>query len=517
MIGGRVERAMLPYALVIACAASRLEAQGCGAAPRDLSAASARTRDIEIARASAPHRDVIADAASCTADTSYVSSRRFNLRGLRDTVRAALHRPTLRATAIGGVADSRDNGVMWAGRGASLYAGAALSIDAGPVHALMAPALWWAENRRFDIFPSRDTMRNRFASPWYAAQYSIDMPSRFGATPLTTFDLGASAIWASLGPFDAGVSASPQAWGPGLRAHLFLGPDAPGIPRIFLRTSRPIQTRLGTLSATGFLGTLSESRFFDADLSNDTRALWAWTAAINPANSESFTVGLAHGVMLSQSAFAGESDQLITLFLRARSPEDGFRGWAELGRMGGLPSLRQFLTVPYFGIAYLVGFEYAARQSAGTFMLSTELVNLEQPTDIRSIAPRDFYTNPAMPQGWTQRGRPLGVSTGPGSQSQWVAVDWIASRWSAGIFGERVRWNEDAFLREYLAYSNRHDVTLRTGMRLGVVARSYETTLQLSTGKRLNYLFQNGSYIPGFRTVDVSVPQLRLAITPLLK
>jgi hypothetical protein len=40
--------------------------------------------------------------------------------------------------------------------------------------------------------------------------------------------------------------------------------------------------------------------------------------------------------------------------------------------------------------------------------------------------------------------------------------------------------------------------------------------LEASTGKRLNYQFQNATYIPGFRTVDVAIPQIKFMLTPSL-
>jgi len=99
-------------------------------------------------------------------------------------------------------------------------------------------------------------------------------------------------------------------------------------------------------------------------------------------------------------------------------------------------------------------------------------------------------------------------------ETQWLSADWISRQWSFGAFAERVRWNEDAFLRQFLPYPNRHDVTIRGGLRGGVVWRGSEFSLEGSIGHRLNYLFQNATFLPGYRTVDVSVPSLRFAIAP---
>ena len=369
-------------------------------------------------------------------------------------------------------------------------------------------------------------MRSNFASPWYVEPLSIDLPSRFGVRPISHLGLGESAIWATVGPVDLGASTSTQHWGPAERGALVIGADAPGVPRIFARTTHPVRTRAGSLSATVFAGTLTESRYFDRDAENDLRSLTAWNVAWSSTDSGGFTVGLAHAEQRAGDRFGGgsdslrrihgPSDQLNEVYAQFRYPRSGIRAWVELGRAGALPTARRFFTIPYQGITYIVGAERAVALSGGALLLSFEAANLEQPTDLRGGARQDFYTSADIPQGWSQRGQVLGDAAGPGAQSQWASVDWVAKRSSAGIFGERVRWNEDALIRQYLAYPNRHDVTIRGGLRGGLVLYGNEIAVEASIGHRLNYLFQNTTFIPGYRTVDLAVPALRFSLTPLV-
>src|SRR5262249_201029 len=142
-----------------------------------------------------------------------------------------------------------------------------------------------------------------------------------------------------------------------------------------------------------------------------------------------------------------------------RDPRTGVRAWTEIGRAGGITSLRRLFEVPYQGLVYLVGLDRAIIHGSNVILLSAEAANLEQPTDLRGTPSQDFYTSSDISEGWTQRGQLLGYPTGPGSNAQWVSADWIAQKWSAGFFGERVRWNEEALTRQYLPYPNRHDVT----------------------------------------------------------
>lgn len=507
--------------LAVGALASRAGAQSdCSATTRELAALSPRTRLGDLESRGPAAYDVIGDGAACAprAQPNAGMSGHFG----RLPIHAAFQATVIRGEFLGGVADPRDDGPAWSGRGANIFARTGVSLDIGRLHAVAAPQIWYSQNTGFDVFPSADTSRNSLASPWYAAPFSIDLPSRFGVDGITQIDPGESAAWFSAGPLDVGASTSTQRWGPGERGTLLLGADAPGIPRGFLRTRAPVHTPLGSFSANAFAGTLTESRYFERADSMQLRSLIAWNVAWSPNDSSTFVAGIAHASMRLGSRFLrrstqplrGPSDQLDEVYAQFRDPLSGIRAWAEVGHSGALPTARQFFTVPYQGIVYIVGLDRGIATRRGTLLLSGEAANLEEPADIRGATHQDFYTSADIPQGWTQRGRVLGYPTGPGSQSQWAASDWIAPAWSFGIFAERVRWNEDAFLRQYLPYPNRHDVTLRVGIRAGAVWHGNELAVEGSTGHRINYLFQNTTYIPGYRTEDVSVPALRFSFTP---
>jgi len=506
---------------VLAAAAAAAAAAGagvasaqtpCGARVRELADPTARAQLSEMHSRGASVADVIADGAECGRDTAHTPLTSHALHVLS---------PMVSVQSAGGVPDSRNEGGVWAGLGLTAFTRFGATFDRGMFHAVLAPEFWYAQNTNFNFYPGADGARSQFASNWYTPPYSIDLPTRFGESPLANASLGQSALWVSEGGADLGVSNSSQSWGPGIRGHLLLGPDAPGIPRVFVRTNHPIVTRTGAWSGTAFVGTLTESPFFDHNPANDLRTLTAWTIGWSPSAASGTSIGIAHASMRTGSLFGGSahkltgpSDQINTLYARAQAPDNGVRAWVEIGRAGALPSFRQFMTIPYQGITYLFGLEQAIKTNAGTLLLTGEAADLEQPTDIRGQPTQDFYTSNDIPQGWTQRGQLLGDGIGPGGQSQWFSIDWVTPSGSAGAFIERVRWNEDAFLRQYLPFPNRHDVTVRAGIRGGVLLRGQELHVELSSGRRLDYLFQNGSYIQDFQTVDVNVTQFRVSVTP---
>jgi hypothetical protein len=510
---------------VLWCASPAFSQNSCIAGTRQLSTLSPRARLANVEAPGRIDRDVIGDASVCLAQPApRMSLVSGSIAG--KPLHIAVQPTVVRGAFIGGVDDPRDDGPAWNGRGANYFVRSGISADVTWLHAVIAPDFWYAQNKAFEVFPSADSSRSGFASPWYAAPNSIDLPSRFGVRPISELDVGESALWATVGGIDAGVSASTQRWGPGARGTLTLGADAPGIPRVFVRTARPVQTRIGAFSGTWLVGTLTESRFFDDSASNDRRGISGFNVAWSPNDSSTFVIGLAHAAQRAGSYFTSSSDslkaihgpaqQINEIYAQFRDPLSGIRAWAEVGRAGRLPKDRQFFAIPYQGLVYVVGADRALTSRRGTVLISFEAANLEQPTDVRGASKQDFYTSADIPQGWSQRGQPLGYSTGPGSNSQWLSVDWIAREWLFGAFAERVRWNEDALLRQYIPFPNRHDVTVRGGVRGGVVWRGTEFSLEGGIGHRINYLFQNATYIPGYRTVDVSVPSLRFAIAPAL-
>ena len=438
--------------------------------------------------------------------------------------------PRLRVSAVARLPLPQDDGELWAGRGTSGALRAGFLMNLRMLHVVVAPELVTASNNSFDHEPARDSTRSSFASPFYSPPNpSIDYPTQFGADAFTRMTPGASAAWISAFGVSAGWSASPQRWGPGQHGSLLLGTASAGIPRAFVRTTSPLSTRLGVFDAVVFLGTVTESPYFDRDDSNNFRSLSAAGLTWSPSLRSVFTVGAARGVMRASesarpkvahfadalSAAGNGADQLISMFARIGRLDDPLSAWVEVGRNRAGFGLRSFLTLPYDATSYIIGARGLTPLRHGQLSTMVEFANLEQGEDVIGRAPQDFYTGAAVPQGWTQRGRPLGHWVGPGGQTQFVAVDWLRERGRAGVFFERVRRNEDALFREFLVYPNRHDVSFEYGLRAAFNWAGQEFSLDVSSAKRLNFEFQNATYLPEIRTVDVRTPRIRFSVTPL--
>ena len=450
--------------------------------------------------------------------------------------------PSVMLVAAGGIPDSRSDGALWAGRGPSTLVRGGLTINVGAVHATLAPELWVAQNRAYDILPSsaisQRNDRSSLASPFYYGPHSLDLPSRMGVAPLRIAAPGQSALWLSLKGADIGASTSNIIWGPGLRDGLLLGATAPGIPRAFIRTAHPIRTRFGLWRGEWFIGTLTESRWFDADTTNDRRTIGAARLEWSPVRVPSLVLGVYRAMQRPQhtaypsagyadvwrSTTRTPTDQMAGLF--ASYASSGMRAYLEVVSPHPPSGIRTLLATPGDDRGYQLGVERRIVRGNGngsgngssTWLLHAEVMNTDPGVSIRDRPPRDFYAGKTVSHGWTHRGQLLGAGIGPGGTAQWFAVDRITKRLSVGAYAERVRWNNEVLPRLYLPTIFRHDVTVRGGGRASVRTRiaghAYEIGADASWGTRLNYLFQNTTWIRDFRTVDLRVPQLRLIVSP---
>jgi hypothetical protein len=193
----------------------------------------------------------------------------------------------------------------------------------------------------------------------------------------------------------------------------------------------------------------------------------------------------------------------------------GTWGWVELARQIPISALSDLLRQPTEGLALRIGgSQRIAVDRSGAWYLSADFVRLDQPQQRTDRPEQDLYTSPTVVQGWTHRGQPLGSGLGPGGQRQRLGLDHEGRRFRIGGFVERVRWNDGMLYRQFLTGPFRHDVSVIGGLHLANARRPEAFTLRLSAGRRLNYLFQNDRFNPGYRTADLPLLAVSLTVTP---
>jgi hypothetical protein len=437
--------------------------------------------------------------------------------------------PAVRLVSNSDLPSGGNDGALWAGRGlsGSITGGVTYrrALEFGRLEVALSPEFTFSANRSFFVFGGREPGRSAFSSPWHIGQSSADLPLRFGDVPLRAIGLGQSSVTLTLPRVAFGLSSTNEWWGPAIRNTLLLGNNAAGVPRLFVRTARPLHTRYGSFEGRAMIGALTESPFFDYDKSNDTRSLSGLLVTYRPALDTGLTLGLSRLVMARASSNFGvvqhaldvvlryepivresdttasgasgqRTDQLFSLFARWVFPASGFETYAEWSRMELPRSIREYLEVPQSTQGYTLGLQWADPHAANGFLrLQGEVTDLEQTQVLPDRPPPDYYTGRAVVQGFTQRGQVLGAAIGPGSSSQFLAADWMEARWQAGFFVGRIRTENDALYRLPFALNTQHDVTIYSGVRGGVILPRTDVSWELTVGRRMNYLFQSDYYL----------------------
>lgn len=444
---------------------------------------------------------------------------------------------------------SLNEGSLWAGRGASAMVTGGVRAGVGPVSLILAPQLVFSQNLDYQTFPPGDSTRSLFSSPWHIGAQSADLPQRFGDARLLQLKPGQSTLAVAAGPVTIGGSTENQWWGPGIRNAIVMSNQAEGIPHLFARTTRPINTRIGRISAKWIAGALTESLFFDSVSANDLRSLSGFVATLQPAIEPNLTLGISrvvyartngsgslpnhaldaltwwHASELTipdslmtpiDTAQAAGHDQLLSLFGRWVFPSDGFEVYAEWARAALPSSPIDLVNEPEQTQAYTLGLQWARPVGSAIARVQSEVSYLEESNAITDRPGKSYYVSRSVVQGYTQRGRTIGAAIGPGGSSQWLALDYLDPKWRVGAVGGRIRWENDVYYdkpgRLYLA----HDVVVFGGVRGDLRVLGLDIAGEWIRGKRYNYLFQNPEFEPyGNLGVDRWNTTLRLTITPL--
>jgi hypothetical protein len=401
-------------------------------------------------------------------------------------------------------------------------------LQLGRVRVIAAPT--YAYSRHGDyaladptISPPVPASRNPFASPWHAGSQSIDLPIRFGSSPLSRLSAGQSSLIVSAGPVELGAATENEWWGPGIRNALLLSNNAEGFPHLLLRTARPIRTPIGRFEGRWLAGGLTESAYFDFDTSNDLRSISLVGVTLEPRGTTGLTIGAARSVFagatnwgsaltsfpqafagvghpdavpLRDSVSTGGRDALLSLFARWVLPASGAEVYGEWGRAESPLSLRDFLEQPQHSQGYTLGLQWLGSELArthGRLRVQAEATFVEQSTTYRFRPLGSWYTSHAVAQGYTQRGQPIGAAIGPGSSSQFVAIDHLAARWQLGAYLTRVRWLDDAETQKPYPAANvgycSHDVSTLPGLRGRAETPFGSLFADYSSGWRLNVFF----------------------------
>ncbi len=445
---------------------------------------------------------------------------------------------------------SINEGTLWAGRGLSgrIQAGSAASFNG--LTLILAPEFWGIENQDFQTFsypenltnPGNSEARKRhpLASPFHYPPHSIDLPQRIGYNPSVAVGIGQSSLSWESGSVRAGFANHSLRWGPSIRSPLLVSNNAPGFPHLFAQTARPVRSPIGDVHAQWILGRIEESEYFDNDPKNNYRSFSAAILVLDPSFDPGLSIGVSRVVYAPAQAFidiptaafnfigsvgpvaseAGDTlltpgpDGIFSLFAHWSFPSAGFETWMEWGRAEAPRDFKDFLEAPHHSRGYTLGLRHThPSTTSGQLSFEAEITSLEPSQSFRLKQHGEWYTSRRVVQGYTHKGRVIGAGIGPSGSSQWLAVDWIEHSWNLGLFGTRMRLENEA-LYSYFPEYRRADLTLLAGVRGAVQLGPLKFEAAWAESIRLNYLFQTKP-LPNdaYRGVDLRNRILRLSFS----
>jgi hypothetical protein len=445
---------------------------------------------------------------------------------------------------------SLNNGSMWAGKGVSTKTSAGFRVEAPHLRLIVAPELVVSANSNWPLFqdyyiPELPPGRSKFDLPFYAGPFTIDHPMRYGDRPIRRLSPGQSTLALTTDRIALGVSTENDWWGPGIRNAIMLSNNAPGFTHLFLGTRRPVATRFGDIEARWIVGGLVESAYFDTDSTNNLRSIAAAVVTIQTAWDPNLSFGAGRTVYGTASGWnqaltrwfdifartsrtdshpedttAVRRDHFYSLFGRWVFPDDGVEVYAEWARLLFPRGIKDLMVAPNHTQGYTIGLQWRGGQWAhGSFRAQAELTQLEQSATFRDRPSGSWYFSRRVIQGYTNNGETIGASIGPGASSQWISMDFLRSSGRIGIYGGRIRWNEDVHSNYgfpvYVAYCS-HDVSLYPGVRAAKSGWFGTFTADLSLQNRENVFFQNGGGCPNNgKRLDIRNKTLTLTFAPL--
>ncbi len=371
---------------------------------------------------------------------------------------------------------SENNEAAWYGRGMNSEISGGFFIRSDYFSITFQPHYIYQENQdfltpRFVLF---DSNNNIYGSESFAEQ--IDYPFRFGQEPFSTFDLGYSSIRLHAYNVEIGLASEPQWWGPVIRYPLMMSNNSPGFNHFFLGTREPVQIpKFGKIHFKWMMGYPDESGYFNGVGQGQRRFLNGVNMSFNPNILPNLTLGLNRiyhifdtdgfrfqnvitlfdpfqrvSLVSQQGAdnIRQARNQIASVYFQLKLPAANGEIYGEFFREDHSYDFRDLFVQPHHNSAYSFGLRKLSYLPFFDFVIANlEFTNLTK-SQLQQVRPQgDFYTHTPIGQGHTNRGQILGAAIGPGSNSQFLSLDFYKNNLTFGLFAQRHVINDSFHLR----------------------------------------------------------------------
>lgn len=387
-------------------------------------------------------------------DSLHPWSRRYSFSTARERpYELGLIRPRLDAVFNSAFPYGGNDGPLWAGRGltSGLRFGAFGRL--GPLTLVLAPVVFRAENRAFELAPAAGDDLGAFRNALTPG--NVDLPQRFGSDAYQRVDLGYSTLRLEIAGAVAGASTAAEHWGPSQIHPLVLGPNPGGFAHAFVGTARPVNLWIGHVHGRVVAGRLEASELMPVRDIDPRRLMTGLVVAFQPRGLPGLEVGItrfqhmewpggglrASDLLKPFGTTIGErtrdevrdhaDNELASAFFRWNLPDAGFEIFGEWVRIDGAVDTRTFLMEPDDLAGYALGMRrvWEGPKSRLTVLrgevFSTVSSHRERGGARLQFAyrARPMYQHGRLVQGHTHRGQLLASPAGHGGQGSTLGLD----------------------------------------------------------------------------------------------
>jgi hypothetical protein len=157
------------------------------------------------------------------------------------------------------------------------------------------------------------------------------------------------------------------------------------------------------------------------------------------------------GYLISENERLGKKLSLGSIFFRYLLKESNAEIYGEYGRNDRAASIINLLTDDNYNRGYIFGFKKILKKSYFNFkpIISIEATQLDASKPSQIYNAQSWYTHDYVRHGYTNLGKYLGASIGPGSNSQSLDLSFLRGNTYFGVMMERLVHNNDFFYNAY--------------------------------------------------------------------
>lgn len=418
-----------------------------------------------------------------------------------------------------------NDGAEWKGKGLNLSLNFGVTGRIGKFHYTLAPVVYYAQNREFAI--PEGMSENEFAYPF---SKRIDWVQRYGNSSLAEIHPGQSEIRFIHKKFTVGISTQNMSWGPSQINPIIMSNNAGGFPHLDIGTITPVDTKIGKVEFRTIWGAMSESDYFDEDSGNNRRYITGFVLGIEPKGLKGLHIGINRilyrswrdgdlGVKDFFTGFANfhiinsdstgrtikndEYDQILSTSARYTFHEVGFETYIEYARNDFPGNVLDFFEHPDRSAAYTLGFIKTFERPNGNivkFVYERTTLSSNKISLLRGTGSPTYYVHPQVPQGYTNNGQVVGASIGPGSNSDYLQLNFYKPNSMLGFHFQRIRFNDDYFFSIYagsLDFPTDYEVSL--GVNYVRFVKNFTINPQITWVYRDNWYYDSSVQVDNFQ------------------